>query len=93
MDCFWGGLDIYISQLMPVGDPRWTMAQYVDLAQQLCGSPFEIGQVEEEPPPKLSPTELGPARTPAVIATPGSILGWTRLVSTLYIASKSLACD
>ncbi len=46
MDCFWGRLDNYISQLMPVGDPRWTMAQYVDLAQQLCGSPFTEGPAQ-----------------------------------------------
>lgn len=49
MDCFWNGLDSNISQLLMGEDPSWTLAQYVDIALQKWGSPFTVGEEEEDP--------------------------------------------
>ncbi len=46
MDRFWGGLDENISQLMPGGESRWTLAEYIDL---LNGSPLTVVSPESSP--------------------------------------------
>lgn len=42
-----------ITELMPWENVGWTLAQYIDLALQLCGSSFTVGEVEEDPHLKI----------------------------------------
>lgn len=49
MECFWGGLDESIDQLMPGGEPRWTLAEYTDLARLLSRSPLSVASPESSP--------------------------------------------
>lgn len=46
--CFWSGLDDQLFQLLPAGATTYTLAQYIDYALWLSGSPFTVGEMKEE---------------------------------------------
>ncbi len=48
----WSELDSDFSLNLPEEDPSWTLAQFIDFVLQFCGSPFTVGEVEEDATPK-----------------------------------------
>lgn len=69
-DCFWSGLDKNIGLWMPAGDPSMSLANYLDIVLWLCGSPFTIGEVEDDIATHLLSSQLTPTIImPSIIYT------------------------
>ncbi|XP_058614903.1 uncharacterized protein LOC131529287 [Onychostoma macrolepis] len=55
MDGFRVGLEEDIKMVMPLGDPSWSLAQYLKFALWISGSAFQVGIMEIAPAPESSP--------------------------------------
>ncbi len=56
MEGFRVGLDEEIQMMMPLGDPSWCLAQYLNFALWIAGSSYLVGERENLPAPDPSPS-------------------------------------
>ncbi len=52
------GLDEEIQMMMPLGDPNWSLAQYLNFALWIAGASYLVGEKEDPPAPDPSPQLL-----------------------------------
>ncbi|KAF4118917.1 hypothetical protein G5714_000968 [Onychostoma macrolepis] len=55
MEGFRVGLDEEMQIVMPLGDPSWSLAQYLTFALWIAGSSYQVGEMEATPAPESSP--------------------------------------
>ncbi|XP_073700599.1 natural killer cell receptor 2B4-like [Garra rufa] len=73
MECFWSGLDEIVGRLMPEGESRWSLVQYIDLALWLCGSHLTVGIAEKESYTPVLTSLPEPAPVTAIFPEPAPV--------------------
>ncbi len=59
--------------MMPLGDPNWSLAQYLNFALWIAGASYLVGEKEDPPAPDPSP-QVAPHSNPYHSSPPPSVI-------------------